>query len=70
MNGEKNFLIKVQGFFKSCSFYSGNKDYIASKTNLDKIYDEKLEELKIRNKCHWYEKEGKSTKFFLTIQTT
>ena len=35
---------------------------------LDKIYDRKVEGLRIRTKCDRYEKGEKSTKFFLTLE--
>ena len=53
---------------KSGSSYFDNEDYLAYKTKLDKICDKKVEGLRIRSKCHWYEKGEKSIKFFLTLE--
>ena len=36
---------------------------------LDKIYNKKFEDLRIRSKCDWYKKGEKSTKSFLNLET-
>ena len=59
---------ELKDFEKSSSSYFDNEDYLACKTKLDKIYDKKVEGLRIRSKCDWYEKGEKSTKFFLNLE--
>ena len=58
---------EIKDFENSGSSYSHNEDYQACKTKLDQIYDKKVEGLKIRNKCDWYEKGEKSTEFVVTL---
>ena len=63
LNAERDILEKeLMNFKKSGSSYFDNEDYLACKTKLDKIYDKKVEGLRIRSKCDWYEKGEKSTK--------
>ena len=38
------------------------------KNELDAIYDNITEGIRIRNKCNWYELREKSTKFFLNLE--
>ena len=59
---------ELKDFEKSASSYFNNDDYLACKTKLDKIYNKKLEGLRIRSTCDWFEKGEKSTKFFLTLE--
>ena len=69
LNAEGEILEKeLKDFEKSGSSYFNNDDYLACKTKLDKIYDKKLEGLRIRSTCDWFEKGEKSTKFFLTLE--
>ena len=69
MNAEREILEKeLKDFKKSGSSYFDNEDYLARKTKLEKIYDKKLEGLRIRSKCDWYEKGEKSTKFFSNLE--
>ena len=68
LNAEREILEKeLKDFEKSGSRYFDNEDYLACKTKLDQIYDKKVEGLRIRSKCDWYEKGEKSTKFFLIL---
>ena len=68
LNAEREILEKeLKDFEKSGSRYFDNEDYLACKTKLDQICDKKVEGLRIRNKCDWYEKGEKSTKFFLIL---
>ena len=63
------FEKELKDYKKSGSTYFDNKDYIACKTKLDKIYDKEVELFRIRSKCEWYKKKReKSTKFFLKIE--
>ena len=69
LNAERKIIEKEpKDFEKSGSGYLHNEDYLACKTKLDEIYDKKLEGLRIRSKCDWYEKGKKSTKFFLNLE--
>ena len=66
---ERKILEKeLKDFEKTGSSYSNNEDYQVCKVKLDKIYDRKVEGLRIRTKCDRYEKGEKSTKFFLTLE--
>ena len=38
------------------------------KADLDEIYDNIAEGIKIRSKCQWYEESEKSTKYFLNLE--
>ena len=69
LNAKGEILEKeLKDFEKSASSYFNNDDYLACKTKLDKIYNKKLEGLRIRSTCDWFEKGEKSTKFFLTLE--
>ena len=59
---------ELKNFKKCSSSYFDNEDYLACKTKLDKIYDKKVESLRIRSKCDWYGKGEKSTKFVFTLE--
>ena len=57
LNAEEEILEKELKYFeKSSSSYSDNDDYLACKTKLDKIYDKKVEGLRITSKCDCHEK--------------
>ena len=42
--------------------------YDAIKNEVDAIYDQIAESIRIRSKCEWYERSEKSTKFFLNLE--
>ena len=42
--------------------------YLECKNNLQQIYQEKTNAIKIRSKCNWYEFGEKSSKFFLNLK--
>ena len=68
LNTEREIIEKeLKDFEKSGSSYSNNKDYLASKTRLDRIYDKKVEGLRIISNCDWYEK-GEKSKFFSVVE--
>ena len=68
LNAEREILEKeLKDFEKSGSSYFDNEDYLACKTKLDKIYEKKVEGLRIRSKWDWYEK-GEKSKFFLNSE--
>ena len=39
--------------------------YVECKNNLEQIYEEKANGIKMRSKCNWYEFDEKSSKIFL-----
>ena len=45
-------------------------EYINCKNQLEEIYDDIAEGIKVRSKCQWYEEGEKSTKFFLNLEKT
>ena len=45
-------------------------EYINYKNQLEEIYDDIAEGIKVRSKCQWYEEGEKSTRFFLNIEKT
>ena len=45
-------------------------EYINCKNQLEEIYDDIAEGIKVRSKCQWYEEGEKSTRFFLNIEKT
>ena len=63
LNAERKIIEKeLKDFEKTGSSYSNNEDYQACKVKRDKIYDRKVEGLRIRTKCDRYEKGEKSKK--------
>ena len=47
-----------------------NLEYIDCRNKLDKIYEQKINGIRIRSKCDWYEHGKKSSKFFLNFEKT
>ena len=47
-----------------------NLEYIDCRNKLDKIYEQKINGIRIRSKCDWYEYGEKSSKFFLNLEKT
>ena len=45
-----------------------NSEYIDRRNKLDKTYEEKINGMRIRSKCNWYEYGEKSSKFFLILE--
>ena len=45
-------------------------EYITCKNQLEEIYDDIAEDIKLRNKCQWYEEGEKKTDFFLNPEKT
>ena len=41
-----------------------NVEYIDCRNKLDKIYEQKINGIRIRSKCDWYEQGGKVSKIF------
>ena len=50
---------------KSLSCDKNIEKYHKCKADLDEIYEDIAERVKIKSKCQWYEKNEKSTKYFL-----
>ena len=50
--------------------YIENLEYIDLRNKLDKIYEQKMNGIKIRSKCDWYEYDKKSSRFFLNLENT
>ena len=50
--------------------YNENLEYIDCRNKLDKIYEQKINGIRIRSKCDWYEHGEKSSKFFLNLEKT
>ena len=44
------------------------EEYHKCKADLDEIYDNIAEGVKIRSNCQWYEENEKSTKYFLNLE--
>ena len=47
---------------------NGNEEYDECKNKLEQIYQEKVDGIRIRSKCDWYEYGEKSSKFFLNLE--
>ena len=47
---------------------NNNQEYINCKSNLESIYQTKVDGMRIRSKCDWYENGEKSSKFFLNLE--
>ena len=45
-----------------------NDHYLECKNKLEQVYQEKVNGIKIRSKCNWYEFGEKSSKFFLNLE--
>ena len=45
-----------------------NLEYIDCRNKLDKIYEQKINGMRIRSKCDWYEYGAKSSEFFLNLE--
>ena len=45
-----------------------NEYYLECKQKLQNIYAKKVNGIRIRSKCNWYENGEKSTKFFLNLE--
>ena len=45
-----------------------NLEYIDCRNKLDKIYEQKINGIRIRSKYNWYEHGEKSSNFFLNLE--
>ena len=48
--------------------FQESETYINTKKELDNIYDQKAEGIRIRSRCKWYEAGKKCTKYFLNLE--
>ena len=59
---------KLKILEKSLSCDKNIEEYHKCKTDLDGIYGNIAEGVKIRSKCQWYEENEKSIKYFLNLE--
>ena len=59
---------KMKTFEENLTNNESNQDYLKCKRDLNYIYDQKLEGIKIRSKCNWYKDGGESSKSFLNME--
>ena len=60
---------KIKNLEKNAvSDLNNNQEYINCKSNLESIYQIKVDDMTIRSKCDWYENGEKSSKFFLNLE--
>ena len=67
---EKMFLDNKLKKLENSTNYIENLEYIDCRNKLDKIYEQKINGIRIRSKCDWYEHGEKSSKFFLNLEKT
>ena len=53
---------------KNLNNFQTNQHYLECKQKLQNIYTKKVNGIRIRSKCNWYENGEKSTKFFLNLE--
>ena len=61
---EKLFLENKLKKLENNTNYTENSEYIDCRNELDKIYEQKINDMRIRSKCNWYEYGEKSSIFF------
>ena len=59
---------RMKTFEENLTNNESNQDYLKCKRDLNYIYDQKLEGIKIRSKCNWYEDGEGSSNFFLNLE--
>ena len=59
---------KLKLIEKSLSCDKNIEEYHKCKADLDEIYDNIAEGVKIRSKCQWYEENEKLIKYFLNLE--
>ena len=60
--------VKVTELQQNLSNNEAKEQYNAYRGEINEIYDEISNDIKIRSKCDWYEFGKKSIKFFLTVE--
>ena len=53
---------------KKLNNFQADEYYLECKKKLQKIYTKKVNGIRIRSKCNWYENGEKSSKFFLNLE--
>ena len=67
-NKNRNFLEKkLKKLEKNLNNFQTNQYYLECKQKLQNIYIKKVNGIRIRSKCNWYENRENSTKFFLNV---
>ena len=59
---------KIKTVEENLTNNENNEEYLKCKRDLNYIYDQKIEGIKIRSKCNWYEDGEKSSKVFLNLE--
>ena len=68
-NKDRNFLEKeLKKLEKNLNNLQTNEYYLGCKQKLQNIYTKKVNGIRIRSKCNWYENGEKSTKLFLNFE--
>ena len=68
MKKEKLFLKNKLKILENNTNYIEDSEYIDCSIKSDKIYEQKINGMRIRSKRHWYEYGEKSSKFFLNLE--
>ena len=67
---EKMFLENKLKKLENNTSYTENLEYIDCRNKLDEIYEQKINGIRIRSICDWYEYGEKSSKIFLNLEKT
>ena len=68
-NKDQNFLEKELKILEiNLTNFQANHYYLEYKQKLQNIYTKKVNDIRIRSKCNWYQNGEKSTKFFLNLE--
>ena len=68
INELKHLFQKTLKQLETNANFQFDDHYSECKNNLEQIYQEKANGIKIRSKCDWYEFGEKSSKFFLNLE--
>ena len=68
-NKDRDFLEKeIKELEKNLNNLQTNEYYLGCKQKLQNIYTKKVNGIRIRSQCNWYENGEKSNKFFLNVE--
>lgn len=68
-NTEKNSLEKTLKYMEeNTKDFQTNSQYLECQSKLNHFYENKVNGIKVRSKCSWYESGEKSSKFFLNLE--
>ena len=68
-NIEKNSLEETLKYMEeNTEDFQTNSQYLECQSKLNLIYEKKVNGIKVRSKCNWYESGEKSSKFFLNLE--